>query len=118
MESTDEGREISHEFHPSKIMVCFDGSNHSRKALSTGISLASKYQSHLIVVYALPLPLNGFGLGEPYYEWDQFEKATKTRIEGQLEPFKKKSHFSRNFNGYQISGRNCIGAGVTVGRIC
>ncbi len=91
MENTDEGREISHEFQPSKIMVCFDGSNHSRRALSTGISLASKYQSHLIVVYALPLPLNGFGLGEPYYEWDQFEKATKTRIEGQLEPYNKRA---------------------------
>ena len=91
MEDTAEGSGILHEFQPSRIMVCFDGSNHSLRALSTGISLSSKYQSLLIVAYAIPLPLNGFGLGEPYYEWDQFEKAAKTRVEKLLKPYAKKA---------------------------
>lgn len=91
MESTDSGKEYSEDFIPSRIMVCFDGSKHSLRALSAGISLASRYQSLLIVAYAIPLPLNGFGLAEPYYEWDQFEKASKQRTEKLIRPYSKKA---------------------------
>lgn len=94
MESTDKSHEKPVDFLPARIMVCFDGSTHSLRALSVGISLASKYQSLLTVTYAIPLPLNGFGLGEPYYEWDQFEKAAKARIEKQIRPYTKKASAS------------------------
>lgn len=91
MESTDTGREATEDFLPSRIMVCFDGSSHSLMALTAGISLASRYQALLIVAYAIPLPLNGFGLSEPYYEWDQYEKALKTRIQKLIRPYTKKA---------------------------
>ena len=91
MESKGEGKEYREDFLPSRIMVCFDGSNHSLRALNAGISIASRYQSLLIVTYAIPLPLNGFGLGEPYYEWDQFEKAAKGKLEKLLKPYSKKA---------------------------
>ena len=91
MESTDEGKEYREDFLPSRIMVCFDGSTHSLRALNAGISIASRYQALLIAAYAIPLPLNGFGLGEPYYEWDQFEKAASGKIEKLLKPYSKKA---------------------------
>lgn len=91
MENTDATTNSAEDFLPSRIMVCFDGSSHALRALSTGISLASRYQSRLIVAYAIPLPLNGFGLGEPYYEWDQYEKATKSKLQKLIRPYSKKA---------------------------
>ncbi len=91
METKEEGSEYVGDFLPARIMVCFDGSEHARKALSIGISMASKYGSLLLVTYALPLPINGFGLGEPYYEWDQYEKDARKKMDRVIRSFSKKA---------------------------
>lgn len=46
--------------------------------------MAFKFNAQVSVAHALPLPLNGYGLGEPYYDWDSFEESAKLRIERQL----------------------------------
>lgn len=74
-------------FEPTRLFVCFDGSEHSIRALTTAISMAFKFNAQVSVAHAVPLPLNGYGLGEPYYDWDSFEKSAKQRIEKQLHPF-------------------------------
>lgn len=91
METKDEEEEYVEDFLPARIMVCFDGSQHAKRALSVGISMASRYGALLQVAYALPLPLNGFGLGEPYYEWDQFEKDMRKKMDRTIRSFSKKA---------------------------
>lgn len=89
MTEESEDREVLFvpEFSPGRIYVCFDGSPHSKRALSIAISIASTYRSGIVVGHSVPLPLNGFGLGEPYYGWDEFEKSAKNRIEKMIQPY-------------------------------
>ena len=75
------------QFIPARILVCFDGSDNSLRALNLAISMASMYRSHVLITHAVPLPTNGFGLGEPYYDWDTFEKSARKRIEKISQPF-------------------------------
>lgn len=74
-------------FQPSRIFVCFDGSEHSKRALNIAISMGYKYSSGVIVSHAVPLPIDGYGLGEAYYAWDQYEKSAKKRLETLIEPY-------------------------------
>lgn len=74
-------------FQPEKVFVCFDGSEHSKRALNSAISLSYKYGSEVIVTHAVPLPVDGYGLGDPYYAWEQYEKSARERFEKMVEPY-------------------------------
>lgn len=74
-------------FQPSRLLICFDGSEHSKRALNTAISMGYKYGSEVIVTHAVPLPVDGYGLGDAYYAWDQYEMSARGRLEKMVEPF-------------------------------
>lgn len=74
-------------FEPARIYVCFDGSDHSRRALNTAISMAQKYNASITVAHAVPLPTNGYGLGDAFYGWDEFEKSAGERFSRILKPY-------------------------------
>jgi nucleotide-binding universal stress UspA family protein len=62
-----------------KIMVAFDGSRDSLKAIEVGCSLAEKYEASLVVVhvYGLSLPVYAAGATMPLPEIDQAAVTAK-----------------------------------------
>lgn len=74
-------------FTPKRIFVYFDGPEHSIRALNAAISMASLFSALVVVSHGVPLRLNGYGLGEPYYDWGLFEKSASNRIDKLLSPF-------------------------------
>ena len=62
-----------------KIVVAFDGSTDSTKAVQLAASLASKYGSSIIVVHVYPSPAIGFSAasGMPIPDYGDLEDAAK-----------------------------------------
>lgn len=110
MNEEEESKEVLQlvPFEPRRIFVCFDGSDNSKRALNAAISMASRYSAMVIATHAVPLPLNGYGLGEPYYDWELFEKSARNRIQKLLNPYLKAAeklgvNIRANFLGGTIS---------------
>lgn len=85
-ESRREIAEIE-KFEPKRVFVCFDGSENSIRALGTAISMASRYESQILVAHAIPFFLNVYDLGEFSYEWETFQKSERKRIGDILKPY-------------------------------
>jgi nucleotide-binding universal stress UspA family protein len=62
-----------------KIMVAFDGSNDSLRALNIGCSLAEKYGASLIIahVYTIPVPVYASGATMPLPEMGEAADVAK-----------------------------------------
>ena len=63
----------------AKVMVAFDGSKDSTKAIRLAGSLAAKYESELVVVHVYSSPAFGFGAtsGIPIADYHALEEAKK-----------------------------------------
>lgn len=90
MSSGNDGNDNEiHIFHPRVILACFDGSEHSARALNAALSMASRYEAMLLIAHAIPFPQGIRGRGEITIEWDKFEKSEQKRIEEALKPWRK-----------------------------
>ncbi|MEM0128230.1 MAG: universal stress protein [Thermoplasmatales archaeon] len=68
------------EFLPKKIVVAFDASTHSIRALKAAISISAKYHSRITVVHCVQYPVMNYGDGSIYYNWDQYYETEKESI--------------------------------------
>ncbi|MGC8562732.1 MAG: universal stress protein [Thermoplasmata archaeon] len=87
MGSNNSTAEDESEFAPKKIVVAFDASLHSIRALKAAISISEKYSSEITVIHCVEYPVVNYG--EVYYNWDEFYTADKRNINKASEPLMK-----------------------------
>jgi len=78
-------------FSPESIVVAFDGSVPSERALRTAVSISKKYKSEITVVHSVAFPVGGYGTGEAYFDWDEYYSLAKKNIMKVLEPLMKEA---------------------------
>lgn len=78
MRSNNNSSKLENEFLPRKIVVAFDASLHSIRALKAAISISEKYGSEITVIHCIEYPVVGYG--EVYYNWDEFYSADKRNV--------------------------------------
>jgi nucleotide-binding universal stress UspA family protein len=83
--------ETEEAFSPKTIVVAFDASLHSIRALKTAISISEKYGSEITVIHCVEFPIVGYGEGEMYYNWDEYYSVEKKSITKTLEPYTKEA---------------------------
>ena len=89
MKGKDSSSKLEDEFIPKKIVVAFDASLHSIKALKAAISISEKYRSEITVIHCIEYPVVGYG--EVYYNWDEFYSADKRNVTKASEPLIKEA---------------------------
>ncbi|EQB65002.1 MAG: hypothetical protein AMDU3_IPLC00004G0580 [Thermoplasmatales archaeon I-plasma] len=89
MKRNGKSSKLEDEFIPKKIVVAFDASLHSIRALKAAISISEKYGSAIHVIHCIEYPVVGYG--EVYYNWDEFYSADKRNVTKASEPLIKEA---------------------------
>ncbi len=89
MKGNGNSSKLEGEFIPKKIVVAFDASLHSIRALKAAISISEKYRSEITIVHCIEYPVVGYG--EVYYNWDEFYSADKRKVTKASEPLIKEA---------------------------
>ncbi|MEM0141481.1 MAG: universal stress protein [Thermoplasmatales archaeon] len=90
MKKEEKKTEYESEFSPKRIVVAFDASVHSIRALNAAISISKKYRTEITVIHCVQYPVMNYGDGNVYYNWDKYyaiekeniTKASKALIDG------------------------------------
>ncbi len=86
MKNKENGKVKIKDFSPKRIVVAFDGSVPSIRALRTAMSISKKYGSKISVAHAVAFPIGGYGTGEAYFDWDEYYSLAKKNILKILNP--------------------------------
>ncbi|MEM0135443.1 MAG: universal stress protein [Thermoplasmatales archaeon] len=89
MKSNGNNAESKSDFIPKNIVVAFDASPHSVRALKVAISISEKYGSEITIIHCVEYPVVNYG--EIYYNWDEFYSADKRNVTKASEPMMKEA---------------------------
>jgi nucleotide-binding universal stress UspA family protein len=107
MKNKRNGAKEEYNFSPRMIVVAFDASLHSIRALRAAMFISERYGASIIVIHCVEFPIAGYGDGEIYFNLDKYYSAEKKSITKALSPIMKEARES----GIRI--RSIFTAGTT-----